>query len=166
MIMIPLEIERKFLIRQTPGLFAACSKKTDIEQIYLIKTDPAVQRRIRSMTTDGVTKYFYTEKRFISAATREENEQEITREEYEKFRSEADMSLVPIMKTRHILEFSGQRFEIDSYPFSDELASMELELADEEQEIFFPPCAVIIKEVTGDKRYSNAALAKNNGFPE
>ncbi len=166
MIMIPLEIERKFLIRQTPELFAACSKKTDIEQIYLIKTDPAVQRRIRSMTTDGVTKYFYTEKRFISAVTREENEREITREEYEKLRSESDMSLVPIIKTRHILEFSGQRFEIDSYPFSDELASMELELADEEQEIFFPPCAVIINEVTGDKRYSNAALAKNNGFPE
>lgn len=166
MIMIPLEIERKFLIRQTPELFAACSKKTDIEQIYLIKTDPAVQRRIRSMTADGVTKYFYTEKRFISAVTREENEQEITREEYEKLRSEADMSLVPIIKTRHILEFSGQHFEIDSYPFSDELASMELELADEEQEIFFPPCAVIIKEVTGDKRYSNAALARNNGFPE
>ena len=118
------------------------------------------------MTTDGVTKYFYTEKRFISAVTREENEREITREEYEKLRPEADMSLVPIIKTRHILEFSGQCFEIDSYPFSDELASMELELADEEQEIFFPPCAVIIKEVTGDKRYSNAALAKNNGFPE
>lgn len=166
MIMIPLEIERKFLIRQTPELFAACSKRTDIEQIYLIKTDPAVQRRIRSMTTDGAVRYFYTEKRFISAVTREENEQEITREEYEKLRSEADMSLVPIIKTRHILEFSGQHFEIDSYPFSDELASMELELADEEQEIFFPPCAVIIKEVTGDKRYSNAALAKNNGFPE
>ena len=166
MIMIPLEIERKFLIRQTPELFAACSKKTDIEQIYLIKTDPAVQRRIRSMTTDGAVRYFYTENRFISAVTREENEQEITREEYEKLRSEADMSLVPIIKTRHILEFSGQCFEIDSYPFSDELASMELELADEEQEIFFPPCAVIIKEVTGDKRYSNAALAKNNGFPE
>ena len=166
MIMIPLEIERKFLIRQTPELFAACSKKTDIEQIYLIKTDPAVQRRIRSMTTDGAVRYFYTEKRFISAVTREENEQEITREEYEKLRSEADMSLVPIIKTRHILEFSGQCFEIDSYPFSDELASMELELADEEQEIFFPPCAVIIKEVTGDKRYSNAALARNNGFPE
>lgn len=166
MIMIPLEIERKFLIRQTPELFAACSKKTDIKQIYLIKTDPAVQRRIRSMTTDGAVRYFYTEKRFISAVTREENEREITREEYEKLRSESDMSLVPIIKTRHILEFSGQCFEIDSYPFSDELASMELELADEEQEIFFPPCAVIIKEVTGDKRYSNAALAKNNGFPE
>lgn len=166
MIMIPLEIERKFLIRQTPELFAACSKKTDIEQIYLIKTVPAVQRRIRSMTTDGAVRYFYTEKRYISAVTREENEREITREEYEKLRSEADMSLVPIIKTRHILEFSGQCFEIDSYPFSDELASMELELADEEQEIFFPPCAVIIKEVTGDKRYSNAALAKNNGFPE
>lgn len=164
--MIPLEIERKFLILQTAELFEKCSEKTDIVQTYLIKTDPSIQRRVRSMTTNGTTKYFYTEKRFISASTREENEREITREEYESLRSEADTALVPIIKTRHILNYNSQRFEIDSYPFSQSLASMELELSDENQAICFPPFADIIKEVTGDKRYSNATLAKNGCFPE
>ena len=164
--MIPLEIERKFLIRQTAELFEKCSEKTDIVQTYLIKTDPSVQRRVRSMTANGSTKYFYTEKRFLSASTREENEHEITCEEYEMLLSEADSALVPIIKTRHILIYNSQRFEIDCYPFSESLASMELELADENQEIYFPPCAHIIKEVTGDKRYSNAALAKNGCFPD
>lgn len=164
--MIPLEIERKFLIRQTPVLFGECTEKTDIEQIYLVKKDPEVQRRVRSMTKNGNTKYYYTEKRFISASVREENEREITKEEYEKLRKEAAPELVPIIKTRHILIYDSQRFEIDSYPFSDEYASMELELAEESQEIKFPPFADIIREVTGDKRYSNAALAQNNSFPE
>ncbi|MCI7767450.1 MAG: hypothetical protein MSJ26_05650 [Oscillospiraceae bacterium] len=164
--MIPLEIERKFLIRRTPALFAECTEKTEIEQIYLKKKTPDIQRRVRRMTTNGNAKYYYTEKRFLSAAVREENEREITPEEYEKLRIEADSALVPILKTRYILIYSSQRFEIDTYPFSSEYASMELELADESQEIILPPYAEIIKEVTGDKRYSNAALAKNNCFPE
>lgn len=164
--MIPLEIERKFLIRQSAELFDKCSEKTDIVQTYLVKTDPSVQRRVRSMTSNGSTKYFYTEKRFLSASTREENEREISCEEYEMLRSEADTELVPIIKTRHILIYNSQRFEIDCYPFSDSLASMELELSDVHQVIYFPPFADIIKEVTGDKQYSNAALAKNGCFPE
>lgn len=164
--MIPLEIERKFLIRQTPELFDNCSEKTDIVQTYLVKSDPSLQRRVRSMTSNGCTKYYYTEKRFLSASTREENEREITCEEYEKLLSEADPALVPIIKTRHILNYNSQRFEIDCYPFSDSLASMELELSDEKQVIYFPSFADIIKEVTGDKRYSNAALAKNGCFPD
>lgn len=166
MIMIPLEIERKFLIKQTPALFSECSEKTEIEQIYLVRTDPSLQRRVRSMKKNGNTKYYYTEKRFLSAAVREENEREISAEEYEKLRAEADPALEPVVKTRHILDYRSQRFEIDSYPFSTEYASMELELSDESQEIVFPPCAEIIKEVTGDKRYSNAALAKSKAFPD
>lgn len=164
--MIPLEIERKFLIRQTAELFHKCSEKTDIVQTYLLKTDPSLQRRVRSMTANGCTKFFYTEKRFLSASTREENEREISCEEYEALLGEADSSLVPIIKTRHILIYNSQRFEIDCYPFSQSLASMELELSDEHQVIYFPPFADIIKEVTGDKRYSNAALAKNGCFPD
>ena len=72
--MIPLEIERKFLIRQTAELFDKCSEKTDIVQTYLVKTDPSVQRRVRSMTAKGCANYFYTEKRFLSASAREEKE--------------------------------------------------------------------------------------------
>ena len=164
--MPPLEIERKFLIRKTHSLIKLCESETAIEQIDLKRTDPAIQRRIRSMTRKGETAYYYTEKRFISAAVREENEQTIPRERYEALRTEADPDLVPIIKTRYILEYRSQRFEIDAYPFSEEYASMELELTEEAQEIDFPPEAEIIKEVTGDGRYSNAALAKNNSFPE
>ena len=86
--MIPLEIERKFLIEQTDELDSRCTERIEITQIYLERPDPAIQRRIRSMTSNGVTKYYYTEKRFISAAVREENEKEISAVEYVKLLAE------------------------------------------------------------------------------
>lgn len=164
--MIPLEIERKFLIEQTDELDSRCTERIEITQIYLERPDPAIQRRIRSMTSNGVTKYYYTEKRFISAAVREENEKEISAVEYDKLLAEQDSTLTPIIKTRRILMYENQRFEIDSYPFSDALATMELELESEAQQIHLPGFVKVIKEVTGDKEYSNANLALNGKFPE
>lgn len=164
--MIPLEIERKFLIEQTDELDSRCTERIEITQIYLERPDPAIQRRIRSMTANGVTKYYYTEKRFISSAVREENEKEISADEYDKLLAEQDRTLTPIIKTRRILMYENQRFEIDSYPFSDALATMELELESEAQQIHLPGFVKVIKEVTGDKEYSNANLALNGKFPE
>lgn len=164
--MPPLEIERKFLAKLTDELVNECCQKIDIVQTYLVRTSEDIQRRVRSMTVDGNPVYYYTEKRFISAGIREENEREISYEEYEKLLSEADSDLTPIIKTRRILIYKSQRFEIDIYPFSDELCSIELELPDISREIIFPPAAQIIKEVTGDSRYSNANLAKNGCFPQ
>lgn len=164
--MIPLEIERKFLIRQSSQLNEACCSSIAIVQTYLVRDDPSVQRRVRSMDTDGDVHYFYTEKRFISAAVREENEREISFQEYSELEKQADKELVPIIKTRRILEYKGQRFEIDSYPFSAELATMELELPSEDTPIDLPDFVDIIKEVTGDENYSNANLAKAQRFPQ
>lgn len=164
--MIPLEIERKFLILKDSVPDEKCSEIIDIRQIYLVRPDKNIQRRVRSMSINGDTKYYYTEKRFISAAVREENESEITEERFNKLLAEADANLTPIEKTRKILVFEGQHFEIDCYPFSDKYASMELELANEKQDIFFPPFVSIIKEVTGDPAYSNANLANNGRFPD
>ncbi len=164
---IPLEIERKFLIRRTPKLKNHISESMDIRQSYLVSADPACQRRIRMIKRDnGSMQFFYTEKRFISPMVREENEMEIPERDYAFLCDETDDSLKPIIKTRQILEYKGQRFEIDVYPFDKELATMELELSSPDQEIGLPPFAEVIKEVTGDKNYSNARLALNGKFPE
>lgn len=163
--MIPLEIERKFLIEQTPEVMEKCAEKIRILQIYLTRPNPDIQRRIRSWETGNEVKYFYTEKRFLSAAVREEDEREISSDEFENLKAEADQKLRAIEKTRCILDYEGQRFEIDSYPFESRLATMELELSSQEQEIRLPPFVKVIKEVTGNKDYSNAVLALK-GFPK
>ena len=52
-------------------------------------------------------------------------------------------------------------FEIDAYPFWDDKAIAEVELKDENEDIIFPDFLKIIKEVTDDSRYKNAAVSEN-----
>ncbi|MGN1135777.1 MAG: CYTH domain-containing protein [Oscillospiraceae bacterium] len=163
---MPYEIERKYLIAFPDDPDSFTEEKIEIVQTYLTRTDPALQRRVRSMTVNGVTEYYYTEKRFVTAVTREERERKISEGEYAAFLTEADPELTQIIKTRRIFHFDGQKFEMDSYPFSDELATVEAEIENENSVIHLPPFLDILREVTGDKRYSNANLAANQAFPK
>ena len=70
------------------------------------------------------------------------------------------------MKTRYCFNYAEQLFELDVYPYSDRLAIMELELADPEQIIDFPPFVNVLKDVSDDSRYSNANLASAGAFPD
>ena len=56
---------------------------------------------------------------------------------------------------------NNQYFEIDIYPEWQDQAIMEIELRTEDEEIRFPQGIEIIKEVTGDKGYSNYSLSRN-----
>lgn len=159
------EIERKFLIkRYAPKIDG--ETVWDIVQTYLLRGEPDIQRRVRKITARGSTEYFYTEKKFVSDKVRRENERKIARDEYEALLKEEDRALRPIIKTRRIFDYKGQSFEMDEYPFSQELATVELELETAEQPVLLPDFLDVIKEVTGDKRYSNAAMAKAGRFPE
>ena len=73
---------------------------------------------------------------------------------------EADTSRRQIRKTRYCLTYENQYFEIDLYPFWQDQAIAEIELSDEHAEICFPPELRVIREVTEDENYKNAALAR------
>ena len=103
---------------------------------------------------------------FISAITREENEYEISREEYDRLLGQSDKSVRPVEKVRYCFDYHDQLFELDTYPFSDKLAIMELELGSPEQKIDFPDNVRVLREVSADHRYSNSALAAAGAFPE
>lgn len=159
------EIERKFLIEKYKGEIAG-ERVWDIVQTYLVRTDPDIQRRVRRIVSDGNVTCYYTEKRFIDHGIREENEREISAEEYEHLKKEADPSLTEIIKRRRIFVYDGKTLEMDEYPFSDRYASIEAELEGITEEITLPDFIRVIKEVTSDVRYSNSVIAKNQGFPE
>ena len=63
-------------------------------------------------------------------------------------------------KERILLKSGNHTFEIDIYPFWGDRAIMEVELSSEEEAFTVPAGIEIIKEVSDDKRYKNAALAK------
>lgn len=155
------EIERKFLIRRPAAawLEANC-QGSDIIQTYL-KTEAAghSDRVRRREGKDGVV-YTHTVKRRISDLRREEQEREISEGEYHALLQRADPERRSIEKRRYVLAYEGKDFEIDVYPFWQDRAVMEIELADEAEAVKLPPEIEIIKEVTRDRRYTNAALAR------
>ena len=154
------EIERKYLIlRPQEDYLRENAEKTDIVQTYLC-ADRGKTERVRSRSDGAKTVYTHTVKIKLSPMRRIEQESEISAEEYEALLSRADPERRPIVKQRWVLPYRGQRFEIDVFPFWPHQAYLELELSDESQEIHFPPGIEVIREVTDDRRYTNASLAR------
>ena len=104
--------------------------------------------------------YFQTVKRKVSDVKRVEIERRLSQAEYLKLLMEADTTRRQIRKTRYCLTYENQYFEIDLYPFWNDKAIAEIELSDENTSIVFPEQIKVIKEVTDDDAYKNAALAK------
>lgn len=154
--MANLEIERKFIIRKP--LILKDLERADMVQTYL--TSGVGTRRVRAVQNGDVKKYYFTEKMRRNDLTCIENEREIDENEYKTLLSEADPARNPILKSRYYYPFACHVFEIDVYPFWQKQCVMEVELADEMQAVSFPPDIEIIKEVTEDRTYKNAALAQ------
>lgn len=154
------EIERKFLIAY-PDLqyLAEKARRSHIVQTYLA-SENGRSSRVRKRSDGEKTVYTFTEKQHITAVRRMEYEREISETEYAELLKKADRSRNPIEKDRYCLDYAGQMFEIDVYPFFTDRAIMELELSDEAQTILFPPEIKVIREVTEDNRYTNAAFAR------
>ena len=161
------EIERRYLIRypNTEQLDILASK-TRIEQTYLLKEDGWISNRVRKRGLDGAYVYTHTRKKRLSELTRIEDEHEITAEEYFELIRCADPERNIIKKYRYCLDYEGRMFEIDVFDFWQDRAIMEIELRSEDDEFELPPEIEIIKEISADKRYSNASLAKEILFEE
>ena len=155
----PREIERKFLIKKPDVALLAQARPIEIMQTYL-KSAPEEEVRVRQRGDGRHFVYYKTVKRPVNALTRVETEERLTEKEYLRLLMEADPSRRPIRKTRYCLTYENQYFEIDLYPFWEEEALMEIELASETAPVKLPPFLKILREVTGEEAYTNAALAK------
>ena len=154
------EIERKFIIRRPDSAYLeANGVPSEILQTYLISS-PGESARVRKRWHGDEVRYYYTVKTRVNAMRQIEREWELTETEYDAFLENADPERRPIRKQRWVVEYRGQRFEIDLYPFWKKQAYLELELRSETQVIDFPPELDVIREVTGDGRYTNRALAR------
>lgn len=162
----PLEIERKYLIKRpdTHVLVEKLhAKPVEIIQTYLRSDDPAVERRIRQRGAGDDFLYFLTEKKTLSDLSRIEIEKRLSEHSYLKLLMEADTSYNQIRKTRFCFEYQSQYFELDIYPFWWDRAILEIEIPSENADIVFPDYIedLVVKEVTDDKSYKNASIAKS-----
>ena len=157
---IPIETERKFLIRYPEKIISDDAvQKKELTQTYLV-CEKGLTDRVRKTVCNGKTIYVRTQKRRISNLSAFEEEIDLSKKEYEKLLENADKSLHPINKTRYVIPYMEHNIEIDVYPFWDDRAVMEIELKSEEEAFDIPECITVIKEVTDDKRYKNVNLAK------
>lgn len=145
-----IEIERKFLVNKKKW------NKPDngclYTQAYLAKEGCTLRVRIAE------TKAFITIKGPTVGCSRKEFEYEIPIADAQDMMKLALYQ--PIVKIRYKQEIGGKIWEIDEFLDSNEgLIVAEIEL-NSEQESFVKP-EWVEKEVTSDKRYTNASLSKH-----
>lgn len=160
-----LEIERKYIIKmpQFNRLESAEDyTKSDIVQIYLASQKGETHRIRRRAYSDKIC-FYETRKIRIDEMSVTEIEGEISEGKYTELSHLIAEGTNPVVKTRHTFVYKGQLFEIDVYPEWINTAIMETELDSREAKVEFPPFIEILREVTGDKAYSNAAMSR--AFP-
>lgn len=164
--MSKLEIERKYVIR-LPDQDALSRidgyECTEIIQTYLTAREGET-RRVRARKYPERTVYTETSKLRVDGMSAIEREREIGETEYLRLVSEQAAGTRTIRKWRHSFPWCGLVIEIDVYPEWKRSCIMEIELPRRETEPCIPPFIKIIREVTGERKYSNASMAR--AFPE
>lgn len=164
---MPLEIERKFLLKNTD--IPDADEKFHILQDYLIPKDPNVSsERVRMIqewsnwnyAPTNVIGYFHTVKTHIGKGTCEEIENEIDVNHYYELIRRRDPKSTCISKQRNIYHYNGHKFEVDRFNWPKRFLMVEVELSDINEEIDFPEWMIIDREVTDDPAYSNHNIAK------
>ncbi len=132
-------------------------RKVEIIQTYLHSGENS-ERRVGQRGVDG--HYIYYETLLMGGGPKTiEVERRLTQNQYLTLLMEADTSLRQIRKTRYCMTWKNQVFEIDVYPFWQDRAIAEIETSDKETRIDFPDAIHVIRDVTEEKEYKNAALA-------
>ncbi len=162
---IGVEIERKYIIRMPDMTILAAQPeytRSDIIQIY-IQSEPGVTHRVRRRRYQDRVEYIENKKIRIDSISSTEIETEIDECRFDELAQGILEGTRPVLKTRHTFRLEGQVFEIDVYPEWGATAIMETELHSREERAEIPPFIEVIKEVTGDRSYSNASMSR--AFP-
>ena len=168
-----IEIERKFVLSDIPfDVKRGLKPSSTISQFYIEDdNDPEKTFRVRATTFQNETTYVRTIKIPIEKTNsigQYEAEDEISEEEFQDYIKKANKR---ISKTRRVYYIDGNKWEFDNFMDFD-LVMCELEMiaktseeAEEvEKKLFNVEIPeqiqkVLIKEVTGDKEYSNRVMA-------
>ena len=165
----PLECERKFLVKM-PDLAALrrldnCAE-VKILQTYLKPDKGGGERRLRIRSLLGHDTYVLTRKKPTGdLGSRIETERNLSAEEYLQYLKERDRRRSSINKTRFCImdRETGHYLELDVYDEDRRYAVLEIETATLHELVRFPGCLQLMREVTGDERFSNHSIALHGG---
>ena len=147
-----IEIERKFLVKQSPCHLA--KKSRHIKQGYIVHDQKQVIR-VRKKDRD----YFLTIKGSNKGISRLEFEFPISKNDAEELFLHFCQTAI-IDKTRYYIDHEGHTWEVDEFHGANNgLIVAEIELVSEDEKFKIPEWAG--KEVTSNKKYYNMNLATN-----
>ena len=158
----PLEIKREFLIELPEQSWfdrQGDCRRVEMVQTYLLAREGEVLW-VRERRENGSSIYYKARRRPVGDGGEIEVEETLSEGEYRELLTEADPDRRPVEKTRWCLTHKGQYFEIDVYPFWTDQALAEIELSDLSEEVRFPEEIRVIREVTGERDFTNEALAE------
>ena len=163
---IGLEIERKYIIEMPDVSVLSQQPEYTVSGILQIYIQGAIGETHRVRRRDFSDRVVCTETRKIriDKISSTEIEGEISIEEFDRLALTILNGTQPINKLRHTFIYEGQIFEIDVYPQWKSTAIMETELDDPKKEVKIPSFINIVREVTGNKAYSNAGMSRR--FPK
>lgn len=151
-----VEIERKYLLSGMPTLPASLDV-LDVDQGYIPGTQ-VLERLRRQRHRDGRERYFRTVK-LGSGVERIELEDETDRKTFEHLW--VLTAGARLRKRRHIVANGADHWEIDEF-LDRALVLAELEIPRADARIAMPDWlkAVLVREVTDERDYTNRSLAK------
>ena len=149
-----IEVERKFLLAEPPDGLAEHPAKR-LEQGYLAIDPAGAEVRVRRKDDDTLM----TVKSGIPGLVRAEEEFAIDADRFARLWSLTAGRQV--VKTRYFVPLDdGLTAEVDVYDGDlDGLLTAEIEFPDEQTALAYEAPAWLGRDVTGDKRYANQALA-------
>lgn len=160
-----VEIERKYVIRM-PNISTMRAQNgytvSEISQTYLA-SPTGITHRVRMRTFDDKVVYTETKKVRIDAMSVYEDERQISEGEYLDLLKRIALDTHTVVKSRHTFIAFGQTFEVDIYPEWTSTCILETELSSRDEAVTMPDFISVVKEVTGDKKYSNASMSRE--FP-
>jgi CYTH domain-containing protein/predicted ATPase len=156
----PVETERKYRVELPAGNLPCDSVENEIFQTYL-SADGGEEVRIRKRGHSGHYIYFLTVKKALSGNSRIETEKRIPPSEYIRLLQQADPERITVHKRRRCFVWQNRYFELDTFvspalPF----AILEIEGAENHEDIVFPPFIKALEDVTENEMFYNNNLAK------
>ena len=154
---------RKYLIRypdtELLEKLPNCTK-VEIIQSYLNCREGEMEVRLRQRGQDGHYIYYKTTKKLQADGSVIRIEKRLSMDAYLSELLDQDLRTRQIRKTRYMLSENKQYYQIDVYPEWDDVALMEVELYEADEQVTFPAEVEVIREVTGEKEYSMKEIAK------
>lgn len=165
---VPVEIEKKFLIRRLDqSVIPVHSTISKIAQSYLYADDTGAEGRVRLRENEHGPSYFHTIKKDLpGSGKRTEIDRMIRGKTYEDLLFRKDARTDTLYKRRICFVYEHRFLEVDIFDGPSriyDLTLLEMEGLEPQEELMDLPFIHVLADVTDDKSYSNRTLAQKVG---